>query len=388
MSSKEQRKTNSVDNLSKLKASLDKNKQQIKPTEQEYTVELERKEAYIDPTTRNLLRKLLESGEHEEVIPLYQPGIGFAYKSNNAESKDITKSFLDNLVRLDILEKKFYESVSVCPYCQSTTITMHNKCPKCKSHNIDKTSLTEHITCGNIDQKNNYLENRCPKCGELLLEGQYRNMGRWYVCRECGEKFENLELELICRNCGKNFSTRESSLAEFPKYAINKLRTKEIRQNVASLGDINKIFTELGFSVEVPGLAVGQKSGMEHHFSLIARKQVNQQNLTIALDHATSESEVQSQPLILYIYKTSEVTVDLPIFVAIPKLSETAKKIAEGHNILVIEGFIGEQKIYEDIKNRVKERINEHALQNDKQNLVVQNKFKGINRLKSLIKER
>ena len=120
---------------------------------------------------------------------------------------------------------------------------------------------------------------------------------------------------------------KESTLVEFPKYLLNKLRKKEIRQNVASLEDVNKIFTELGFSVEIPGLALGQKSGMEHHFSLIARKQVNQRVITISLDHAISESEVQSQPLILFIYKTSEVPVDLPIFIAIPKLNETAKKL-------------------------------------------------------------
>ena len=65
---------------------------------------------------------------------------------------------------------------------------------------------------------------------------------------------------------------------------------------------------------------------------------------------------------------------------------ETAKKIAQGHNILLIEGFIGEQKIYEEIKNQIKQRIEEIAPQTDKQNKASQNKFKGINRLKGLIK--
>jgi len=392
MSANDRWKISSTDNQSKLKASLDKNKQLIKRAESDDTIELERKESYIEPSTRILLRKLLESSEDEEIIPVYQPGRGFIYRLSHIEGKDdstvIAKNFLDNLVRLDILEKTFYESVSECPHCESTTITIHNKCPKCKSHDVDKTSLTEHIPCGNIDQKNMYLENHCPKCGELLLEGQYRNMGRWFVCRECGERFENLELELICRNCMKNFSLKESTLAEFPKYSLNKLRKKEIRQNVASLEDVSKIFTELGFNIEIPGLAVGQKSGMEHHFSLIARKRVNQQDITIALDHAISESEIQSQPLILYIYKTSEVSVDLPVFVAIPKLSETAKKIAHGHNILLIEGFIGELKIYEEIKNQIKKRIDDLAPQNDKHNKTVNSKFKGINRLKGFMKER
>ena len=390
MNVNDQWKDSSTDSKYRLKVSLGKNKQASSQAEEDDTVELERREAYIEPLTRILLRKILESGEDEEVTPVYQPGLGFVYELSNVDGQDnsavISKNFLDNLVRLDILEKTFFESVSECPYCGSTTITIHNKCPKCKSHNVDKTSLTEHIPCGNIDQKNMYIDNCCPKCGELLVEGQYRHMGRWFICRECGERFENLDLELICRKCGKNFSLKESTLAEFPKYSLNKHRRKEIRQNVASLEDITKIFTELGFSLEVPGLVVGQKSGMEHHFSLIARKTVNQKEITVALDHAISEVEVQAQPLILYIYKTSEVTVDLPVFVAIPKLNETAKKIAQGHNILLIEGFIGEQKIYEEIKNQIKQRIDELAPQTDKQNKASQNKFKGINRLKGLIK--
>ena len=170
------------DNKYRLKVSLGKNKQASSQAEEDDTVELERREAYIEPLTRILLRKILESGEDEEVTPVYQPGLGFVYELSNVDGQDnsavISKNFLDNLVRLDILEKTFFESVSECPYCGSTTITIHNKCPKCKSHNVDKTSLTEHIPCGNIDQKNMYIDNCCPKCGELLVEGQYRHMGR------------------------------------------------------------------------------------------------------------------------------------------------------------------------------------------------------------------
>jgi predicted RNA-binding Zn-ribbon protein involved in translation (DUF1610 family) len=238
-------------------------------------------------------------------------------------------------------------------------MTLHNRCPKCKSHNVNKTSLTEHIPCGYIDQRDKYIQDRCPKCGEPLLEGQYRNMGRWYVCQECGEKFENPEFDLICRNCNKNFTIKEAQVTEIPKFSLNLTRKKEIRQNVTSLEDIRTLLTELGFSIEIPGLTIGQKSGMTHHFSLIAKKQINGKEIVIALDHAVSESEVQTSPLILYLYKTSEVKVDIPIFVAIPGLSETAKKIAQGHDILLIEGSTEQAKVIDKIKNEIEARINQ-----------------------------
>jgi len=147
-------------------------------------------------------------------------------------------------------------------------------------------------------------------------------------------------------------------LMEIPKFSLNLDRKKEIIQNVASLENIRDLLVELGFNVEIPGIAVGQKSGMQHQFSLIARKQVGDQEMLIALDHAVSESEVSSSPLILYIYKTSELIVDIPIFVAMPKLNETAKKIAQGHEILVIESSTIEKDAIEKIRKDIEVKIN------------------------------
>ena len=79
--------------------------------------------------------------------------------------------------------------------------------------------------------------------------------------------------------------------------------------------------------------------------------------MIIALDHAVSEPEVSSSPLILYIYKTSEVKVDIPIFVAMPALNETAKKIAQGHEILLIEGSADEKEVIEKIKSQIESKI-------------------------------
>jgi predicted RNA-binding Zn-ribbon protein involved in translation (DUF1610 family) len=343
---------------------LEKDKDASKSIDLEDRIELERREAYIEPKTRDLLRKLLVCADNEEITSVYTPSFGFVYQipdptSNENEPDKISRDFLENLAKLDILLKNFDDSVSACPNCESTIITFHNRCPKCKSHNVKKTSLTEHIPCGYIDQKDKYLAGRCPKCGELLVEGQYRNMGRWYVCNECSERFEHPEFDLICHNCNKHFTINEAHVLEIPKFSLNPVRKKEIRQNVASLEDIRILLAELGFTIEIPGLALGQKSGMHHHFSLIAKKQISEQEIVIALDHAVSESEVQSSPLILYIYKTSEVKVDIPMFVAIPALSETARKIAQGHNILLIEGSTEEAETMNKIKNEIEERMNQ-----------------------------
>ena len=172
------------------------------------------------------------------------------------------------------------------------------------------------------------------------------------------ERFETPESDIICRSCGKKFAQKEADAKEVPKYGLNISKLTEIRQNVASLEDIRVVLEELGFDIKIPGLTIGEKSGIQHHFSLLAKKQVGDQEIVIALDHAVSEVEVQASPLILYIYKTSEVKVDIPIFVAMPKLQDTARKIAQGHNILLVEGAVHSKQFGEQIKQEI-ERISQ-----------------------------
>jgi predicted RNA-binding Zn-ribbon protein involved in translation (DUF1610 family) len=367
----QEQKTDPKKTAEQPKGTTDKTTEAIKTMNFEDKIDLERREAYIEPQTRDLLRKLLQDGDKVEICPIYAPGLGFEYRitgtvSNINETDKLSRNTLENLAQLGILQKSFYDSVSICPNCQSTMMTLHNRCPKCKSHNVEKTSLTEHIPCGYIDQRDKYIQDRCPKCGELLIEGNYRNMGRWYICQECGEKFENPEFDLVCRNCNKNFTIKEAQLTEIPKFTLNLNRKKEIRQNVTSLENIRTLLTKLDFSVETPGLTVGQKSGMNHHFSLIAKKQINGQEIVIALDHAVSETEIQPSPLILYIYKISEVKVDVPLFVAIPKLSETARKIALGHDILIIEGSTEASEAINKVKTEIENRINQKTITTSK----------------------
>jgi hypothetical protein len=331
-------------------------------SEIEEGIQVERRKAYVEPLNRQVLRNLIESGEEGEIIPSYHPASGFIYEEKNSQRTDksqrYSRDFLEKLLQLDILKKSFYYSISICPNCESPAVTLHPSCPKCKSHHIDKINLTEHIPCGYIDQKTKYKQDICPKCGKKLVEGEYRNMGRWYLCRACGEKIEHPQFNLLCRECNNNFTVEEAKVLEVPKFTLNPKRKQEIRQNVVSLENISKLLSDLGFKIEMPGSATGRKSGMEYHFSILAKKQTNGKENVIAVDHEVAESEIQAQPLILYVYKISEIEVDLPIFIALPKLSETAKKIAKAHGILTIEGPPEGNERIAEIKAEIESRIN------------------------------
>jgi len=55
-------------------------KEAINAIDVEDKIELERREAYIEPETRDLLRKLLQDGDKKEIIPFYTPGSGLYSK--------------------------------------------------------------------------------------------------------------------------------------------------------------------------------------------------------------------------------------------------------------------------------------------------------------------
>jgi predicted RNA-binding Zn-ribbon protein involved in translation (DUF1610 family) len=325
-------------------------------------IQVERRRAYVEPLTRQVLRNLIESGKEGEILPSYHPGSGFTYESKLPKKGNgperMAREFLENLTRLGILQKSFYDSVSTCPNCGTPAITLHPNCPKCKSRHVEKTSLTEHIPCGYIDQREKYTNGLCPKCGRRLSEGEYRNMGRWYVCSDCGERFEHPSYNLICGECGRSFATEEANVLEVPKFTLNSERRKEIQQNVTSLENIGNLLGDLGFKVEMPGTIIGEKSGIEYHFSILAKKQTENDELIVAVDHEVAEEEVQAQSVILYIYKISEMKVDIPVFIALPKLGQAARKIAKGHGMLIIEGSSEGKERLAQIKAEIEDRIN------------------------------
>ena len=329
-------------------------------------IELLRKEAYVELPIQKLLRNLLEDWKKVEIIPTYDPSQGYRYKTvESVFDKNVpperAEELLERLTRLKILNKKFYDTVSACPACKSPSVTLHYHCPRCSSHNIVKTGLTEHIPCGNIDEKGKYRvegqTTKCPKCGSILIKGEYRNIGLWYICRECGEKFEHPGIDLICRSCNNHFTIRKALIKEVPKYGLNPEMEQEVRLNVTSLEAIYTILTGLGFVFETSPTAIGQKSGIKHSFSLLAKKSFSEFETVAAVDHAVGDVEVNASSLIFYIYKISEVKVDLPIFVAIPKLSDTAKKIAEGYNVLVVEGTPKEKEQLDQLEKEIQERL-------------------------------
>jgi predicted RNA-binding Zn-ribbon protein involved in translation (DUF1610 family) len=208
----------------------------------------------------------------ENVKPVFDLKQGYRYPHvENAIKSDPDKAnaFLENLVQAEILDKHLHDMELRCPTCNSPNVSVNYVCPKCISSHIRKTILLEHNVCGYIGTVINFGEPLlCPRCGQQIKEGEYRDAGSIYECAECNQQIETPFIDHGCRKCGLKFSF-ENALYQ-PKYAYSptKLTRVEMSQGIIYLGQVVSVFEEQGFIRETETKIRGE-SGTEHVFDLM-----------------------------------------------------------------------------------------------------------------------
>ena len=102
-----------------------------------------------DSDTQAILNKFL-SGEIKKLEPVYDPQTGYRYPAVEAIVGDASQvePLLNKLLREGVLEKKLYAKNVSCPNCGSADVSFRYCCPFCKSFDIQKSSLIEHVNCG------------------------------------------------------------------------------------------------------------------------------------------------------------------------------------------------------------------------------------------------
>jgi transcription elongation factor Elf1 len=306
------------------------------------TGKLERVKLYKDPNVQLFLSKFL-SGEISELKPVFDPKFGYRYAEVEAILGDAAKveDFLNRLYEAKVIERKLYDKMLYCPSCGSQNISTHYCCPYCKSFNIEKGSLVEHVKCGYMDVEENFRKGGklvCPKCHEELKkpEVDYRKAGIWCTCKDCGKSFDIPVTRHFCRECQADFTFEEVEIRDIYAYTLNEEVKGEITAGWIFVTPIKEFLVENGFEVEAPAFLKG-KSGANHMFDIAAYRKEITKKVTV-MDVATATEDIVSeQPVIALFAKIYDVAPDSAFLIAIPKLNENAKKMAELYNIKVIE---------------------------------------------------
>jgi hypothetical protein len=306
------------------------------------TSRLERLELYKDHDTQVFLDRFL-TGEISELQPVFDATLGYRYPTVEAivGGAQHVEAFLNRLCEAGILERKLFDKVIYCPKCKTASISVHFCCPYCKSFDVQRSSLIEHVKCGYMDVEGNFQKGSklvCPKCHEELKKPDvdHRQAGIWCSCKECGKSFD-IPISLhFCRDCHGNFTFEDVLIKDAHVYRLKEEVKEEAGLGWVLIGPVKEFLIREGFKVEGPAFIKG-KSGAKHFFDIVACKTETTQK-PVVIDLATSAEDIVSeQPVIALFAKVFDVSPDKAYLIAVPKLNENGKKIAELYNIQIIE---------------------------------------------------
>jgi len=315
-----------------------------------------------DRRVQALLNKFM-SGSIDALIPIFDLKRGFVYPDVEeiiGESEDAEK-FLAMLVEAGVLKRELYDKAVHCPKCGSMNVSVQYCCPFCLSYDIKRSSLIEHIRCGYIDIEEKFVsgvELICPKCRRKLTmeDVDYRRAGLWCTCNKCGRSFDMPTPKHFCRNCQTSFTFENAKIKEAYKYRLNEDFVKTATSEWSILAPIRKLLEEKGFKVETPGFMEG-RSGVKHVFDIIAYNNGRKsERLAINISTSPDGKQVPDHAVIDMFAKTYDSDIEKAILIAIPKISENGRKLANHYKICLIEAKTPEETI-----ERIKETLKQNS---------------------------
>ncbi len=299
-------------------------------------------ELYKEANTQVLLSKFL-SGEIKTLEPVYDQQLGYRYPQVEAIVGDASQvaPFLNKLSRTGVLEKKLYDKTISCPNCGSADVSFRYCCPFCKSFDIQKSSLIEHVKCGYMDIEENFHDGDkhiCPKCHMELkkLDVDYRKAGVWCACNDCKKNFDIPVPQHFCRNCSTISTFEGAVIKDVYSYTVKESVREQASVNWFLIAPIRDFLMGEGLTVESPAFLKG-KSGTNHSFDIVAYKGTSRQSAMVVDLAKATEDEVSEQAVIALFAKVFDVSPERAYLIAIPQLNENGRKMAQLYNITAIE---------------------------------------------------
>lgn len=291
-----------------------------------------------------LLANYLLTESTTELLPILENEVSLRYPEAERITGDdapTVSKWLEELVTKKVLEKRFVSKLIMCPKCGSANTPVHYCCPQCRSIEIDKKALFEHLACGVIDKEDNFRKDGqliCPRCSRQLgeLSITHRSVGTWFLCRTCQEAFDRPQSFHVCGRCKQFFVIEDAVLSDVFAYGLSKGTEEELKSGGLFLKPLKDLMEGLGYSVAVAGVLRGA-SGTEHRFDLVGRRMKGDAKETIALDVVTSTGYVGEATVTATFAKRYDTNPTKSILIAVPGMGESGKKLAALYRIDVIE---------------------------------------------------
>jgi Thaumarchaeal output domain 1 len=113
----------------------------------------------------------------------------------------------ERLFSLGLMERRFFDKLTVCPYCDSARLSPRELCVSCHSRNLVEQPIIHHMRCAyqgpESDFRRQGLDLTCPKCRNRLQQFgvDYDRPGGMYVCADCGCGSGDVSVDFVCLDC-------------------------------------------------------------------------------------------------------------------------------------------------------------------------------------------
>jgi len=306
---------------------------------------VERRKAWRDERTAKLLEAMLQRIIPEvkpEFNPESQLGFSFPAVSRLLETTDEEAlAILESLADAGVLERKFFEKFLYCPQCRSVNLRPGYYCPNCSVGEIGRARILEHSLCKYVGAEDEFLVRGrliCPKCKQELytLDTDYRSLGVFYKCYQCGELFNQPAIRWRCVKC---FSmTAENKVVEENaySYSLNEEQSKWLQFELRPKSQLVDFLARQGYEVTENATMRG-RSGAKHSFDLLATRDdgVVVHNIVIGVEVAGKK--VGLDKVFDFADKAYDCGIHDKILLVLPVLEREAERFASEQRIRVVE---------------------------------------------------
>jgi len=245
---------------------------------------------------------------------------------------------LDGMVSSNILEKRIYDRVLICPQHRRCLLYSRLYCPKCNSTDVNSIYLIEHILCGYINEINRFKGHDdlvCPKCNTAMNDKSTLVLGRWYSCNSCGNRFNNPIIKLHCYY-NHDVDVRDADTIILYSYTLYKgtiVGENDIR---TLLDSIYNTLRSKGFNVMKNHQLKGS-SNMLHNVSIYAEYK-GRYNIVIEYCINKENKKVGQDEFLQAIIKINDIQPQYSILICVPDIEDNLRDIATTNNIYVVSG--------------------------------------------------